>query len=251
MLAGDYTRRGVAEFIGTFAVVFIGAGAMIYGNLLGTAFAYGLVIAVMVSSFAGVSGGHFNPAVTLALLVTRRIAPALAGFYWLVQLAGAAAAALLLKWIFPPVVKGLFLGAPVINPTIDSAKAVTIEAVLTFFLVWVFFATVVDPRGSFAQIAGLAVGLTVVLDSAMAGGLTGAAINPARAFGPELVSGHWTSFWVWYVGPLAGGTLAALIYELLYLARAGDPGEPEPVAEATPSRIAERGGPWPSTDAPA
>jgi MIP family channel proteins len=207
----------VAEFVGTFAVVFVGAGSMLYGNLLGTAFAYGLVIAVMVTAFAGISGGHFNPAVTLAFLVTRRIAPAAAAVYWLVQLAGATIAALLLKWIFPAVVNGLFLGAPVLNPTIDSAKAVTIEGILTFFLVWVFFGTALAPRDSLNQVAGLAIGFTIVLDVAMGGGLTGAAMNPARAFGPQLASGHWTHFWVWYVGPLAGAALAAVLFELLYV----------------------------------
>jgi aquaporin TIP len=219
VLEGDYLRRGVAEFVGTFAVVFVGAGSMIYGDLLGTAFAYGLVIAVMVSSFSHVSGGHFNPAVTTAFFVTRRIAPRLAAFYWVVQLAAAALAAYLLKWVLIGQLTGkpLYEGAPVLNSTIDSGRGVTIEAVLTFFLVWVIFATVVDPRGTFKQVAGLAVGFTIVLDVAMAGGLTGAAMNPARAFGPELAVGHWSSFWVWYIGPLAGGTLAALVYELLYL----------------------------------
>ena len=242
VLAGDYLKRGVAEFIGTFALVFVGAGSMLYGNLLGTAVAFGLVIAVMVSAFGQVSGGHFNPAVTMGFLVTKRIAPALAAFYWLVQITGATLAALLLRWIFPPVVKGLFEGAPVLNPTIDAAKGVTIEAVLTFFLVLIVFATAVDPRGAFKQIAGLAIGFTILLDITMGGGLTGGAMNPARAFGPQLVSGHWTNFWVWYVGPLAGGTLAALLYEFLYLAPPRTAAAPEQ-AGAGPAGSA--------TDAPA
>ena len=100
-----------------------------------------------------------------------------------------------------------------------------IEAILTFFLVFVVFATAVDPRGAFKQIAGLAIGLTISLDILMGGVLTGAAMNPARAFGPQLVADHWTKAWVWYVGPLAGGVIAASLYELLYLRPAG----PEPV----------------------
>ncbi|HSP70854.1 MAG TPA: aquaporin, partial [Gaiellaceae bacterium] len=91
------------------------------------------------------------------------------------------------------------------------------EAVLTFFLVWVFFATAADPRGTFKQIAGLAVGLTVTFDILMAGVLTGGMMNPARAFGPQLIGNHWTNWWVWYLGPLAGGAVAAVVYELLYL----------------------------------
>jgi aquaporin Z len=210
VLAGNYFRRGVAEFVGTFALVFVGVGSLIYGDPVGVALAHGLVIAVMVSSFAHISGGHFNPAVTMGFLVTRKITASLAAFYWLVQLGAASLAALLLKWVLPHQTTGLHVGAPVV-----------IEAVLTFFFLWVIFGTAVDPRGTFKQIAGLAIGLTISLDILMGGGLTGAMMNPARAFGPELVSGHWTNFWVWYIGPLAGGTLAALLYETLFLSPAG------------------------------
>ncbi len=228
MLEGDYLRRGVAEFIGTFALIFVGAGSLIYGDLVAAAFAHGLVIAIMVSAVGMISGGHFNPAVTFGFLVTRRISVSLAGFYWLVQLSAATVAALLLKWVLPHVNgSAVHYGAPAVNGGIDPGKAVTIEAILTFFLVWVVFATAVDPRGTFKQIAGLAIGLTITLDILMSGGLTGGIVNPARAFGPQLASGHWSHFWVWYVGPLAGGAVAALLYEALYLIRA-----PEPATDA-------------------
>jgi aquaporin Z len=217
VLEGDYARRGIAEFIGAFALVFVGAGSLIYGDVVGTALAYGLVIAVMVSSFARISGGHFNPAVTFAFLITRRIAPALAGFYWVLQIGGAAVAALLLKWVLPHQTTGLHLGAPALSSTIDPAKGVVIEAVLTFLLLWVIFATIVDPDGSFAQIAGLAIGFTISADVLLGGGLTGAAMNPARALGPEIASGHWTDFWIWILGPLVGATLAAVLYDALFL----------------------------------
>ena len=217
---------GFAEFVGTFALVFIGVGSLIYGEIVGAALAHGLVIAVMVSAVGLISGGHFNPAVTIGFLVTRRIAPALAGLYLVVQLAAATLAALLLKWVLPHAAStGLHLGAPTIDTSINAGKAVTIEAMITFFLVWVVFATAVDPRGAFKQIAGLAIGFTITLDILMAGGLTGGMVNPARAFGPQLVSGHWTNWWVWYVGPIAGGAIAALVYEALYLG----PPKPEPV----------------------
>ena len=131
-----------------------------------------------------ISGGHFNPAVTFGFFVTRRISPSLAGFYWLVQLSAATLAALLLKWVLPHSNgKSVDYGAPVVHAGLNAGKGVTIEAVLTFFLVWVIFATAVDPRGTFKQIAGLAIGLTITLDILMGGGLTGAAMNPARAFG--------------------------------------------------------------------
>src|SRR5215211_7097070 len=205
-------RRGFAEFVGTFALVFVGAGAIIvsvttYGpifqspqagalsaisfGLLAVAFAYGVTAAVMMSAVGHISGGHFNPAVTLAFVLTRRIAPLLALVYWLMQFAAAAAAALLLRWIFPEDTRNaVTLGAPNVAATIDHWKAIVIEAILTFFLVWVFFATAADPRGAFKQIAGLAVGLTIVIDVLLGGPLTGAALNPARAFGPELVQNH-------------------------------------------------------------
>jgi MIP family channel proteins len=219
----DYAQRGVAEFVGTFALIFVGAGSAIYGNIVGSALGNGLVIAVMVSAVGLISGGHFNPAVTLAFVATRRMATRLAVFYWVVQLAAAALAALLLHWVLPP--HTLTRGVPALDPSINAGKGVAIEAVLTFFLVWVIFATAVDPRGTFKQIAGLGIGLTITLDVLMGGGLTGAAMNPARAFGPQLVGNHWADFWVWYVGPACGAVIAGVIYELLYLRPLG----PEPV----------------------
>jgi MIP family channel proteins len=247
----DITRKGVAEFVGTFCLVFIGAGAGIYGDALMTALAHGLVIFVMVSAFAGISGGHFNPAVTFGFFVTRRIAVPLAIFYWAVQLIGATLAALLLKYVLPsdtavPQLKGYNLGAPSVSSVIDPSKAVTIEAVCTFFLVLVVFATAVDAKGAFEKIAGLAIGLTIAFGVMMAGGLTGGMLNPARAFGPQLVSDHWTNWWVWYVGPLAGGALAAVLYEVVYLTGRQAPDD-EPPAEPDAPPV----GTEPATDASA
>jgi aquaporin Z len=236
MLAGDYLRRGVAEFIGTFALVFVGAGSLIYSNIVGAALAHGLVIAVMVTAVGMISGGHFNPAVTLAFLVTRRIALSLAGFYWAVQFGAAVLAALLLRWVLPKAAStAIHDGAPSLIPGVSSGKGIAIEAVLTFFLVWVVFATAVHPRGAYYQVAGLAIGLTIALDILMAGGLTGAMMNPARAFGPQLVGDEWTNAWVWYVGPFAGGVIAAIVFELLYLQQPTGTGpEPAAVGEADP-----------------
>ena len=235
----DPLRRGFAEFVGTFTLIFIGAGAImtldkllepatngnttatgVYGSLtlVSVAFAHGLAIAVMVSAVGHISGGHFNPAVTLGFLVTRRIAPSLALVYWSVQLLGATAAALLLRWFYPESVRAAtHLGAPALGSGVSVWQGVVIEGVLTFFLVWVVFATAADPGGTFKAIAGLAIGFTITLDIFMGGPLTGAAMNPARAFGPELVSRYWTNAWVWYAGPLVGGAVAALAYEFLYL----------------------------------
>ena len=227
MLERDYFRRGAAEFIGTFALVFIGAGSIGFARTLtDIALPHGLVIAVMVSAVGFISGGHFNPAVTLGFVVTKRMAPMLAVVYWIVQFGAATLAALLLKWVLPNAIETQSnLGVPALGGGIGSGAAVVVEAVLTFFLVFVVFATAVDPRGSFQQIAGLAIGFTISLDILMGGVLTGAAMNPARAFGPQLVGGHWAHFWVWYIGPLAGAVIAASLYELLYLR----PARPVPV----------------------
>jgi aquaporin TIP len=217
----DWGRRAAAEFVGTFTLVFVGVGSIVAGiggGLVGVAFAHGLAIAVMVSAVGHISGGHFNPAVTLGFLVTRRIEPMLAAVYWATQLVAATFAALLVRWLLPSVggVNPAKLGAPAIAH-VSSFEAAVLELILTFFLVWVVFATAVDPRGAFQQIAGLAIGLTITLDILAAGPLTGAAMNPARAFGPELIGNAWSHAWVWYAGPLVGGSLAALAYERLYL----------------------------------
>jgi aquaporin TIP len=216
---GDVLRRAVAEFVGTFTLVFAGVSSIaVGGNLTTVAFAHGLAIAVMVSAVGHISGGHFNPAVTFGFLITRRMAPILALVYWITQLAAATAGALMVKAIFPDqLTDRAKLGAPAVANVIGSGAAFAMEAVLTFFLVFVVFATAADPRGTFKSIAGLAIGLTITFDVLFAGPLTGAMMNPARAFGPEIVGNNWDDFWIWYVGPLAGGVLGAIAYEWLYL----------------------------------
>jgi aquaporin TIP len=216
---GDYLRRSVAELVGAFALTFVGAGSIMSGaGLIGVALAHGLAIAVMASAVGHISGGHFNPAVTFGFLITKRIAPVLAGAYWVSQFLGAVLAALLLKLIYPDdLADGANLGAPALSERIDAGSGLLVEIILTFFLVWVIFATAADPRGTFKSIAGLAIGLTITLDVLMGGPLTGAAMNPSRAFGPELVANFWSDAWIWYLGPLIGGGLGALAYEFLYL----------------------------------
>lgn len=236
-MSTETLRPAVAEFIGTFTLIFIGAGSIIAAHgiadpsLIGIALAHGLAIGVMVAAYARVSGAHFNPAVTFGFLLTRRIKPALAGVYWVAQLAGAAVAALLLRELLPSgETEAVSLGVPALGHGVDAAAGATLEGILTFLLVTVVFATAVDPKGAFKSIAALAIGLTITLDILFGGPFTGAAMNPARAFGPQLVGNHWSNGWVWYVGPLVGGAIAALLYELLYLpSRSRE--EPPPVAE--------------------
>ena len=217
----DYLRRGVAEFVGAFTLVFIATGAIMVGSggLIGVSFAYGLALAVMIAVFAHISGGHFNPAVTLAFLVTRRITAVFAGVYVLMQLAGACVASLLLWWIFPAeAIKPARLGAPLMHPSIGSGAGFALEAIMTIFLLLAYFATTVDDRNAFKGLAPFAIGLVLTMDALCGGPLTGAAMNPARAFGPEVVYNVWESYtWIYYAGPAVGAILAAVLYELMYL----------------------------------
>src|SRR5437763_9030139 len=178
-------RRGVAEFIGTFTLIFIGGGAgAISGNdIVAVALANGLAIGIMVSNFGHISGGLFNPAITLGFLSTRRITPRLAVVYWIAQFGGAVIAAGILRFLIH---KPLFNGAIPSVHTIGAGRGFVLEAIMTFFLVIAVFATAVDPRGAFKSIAGLAIGLTITIDVFVGGPLTGAAMNAARGFGPAL-----------------------------------------------------------------
>jgi aquaporin TIP len=214
----DPLRRGIAELIGTFTLIFVGMGSIMFASsgILGVALAHGLAIAIMASAVGHISGGHFNPAVTLGFLVTRRIAPSLAGVYWVSQLIGAVLGALALRATFPDEAN-LDSGVPVLNSTIGTGSGLVLEAIMTFLLVWVIFATAVDPGGAFKAISGLAIGLTITIGVLAAGPLTGAALNPARALGPELVQNVWDDFWVYIVGPGVGAVLAALLFDWLYL----------------------------------
>jgi aquaporin Z len=212
----DAVRRGAAEFVGAFTLIFIGGGAGIVsgGDIVAVGLANGLAIGIMVSNLGHISGGHFNPAITLAFALARRITGRLAVVYWVAQFVGAVFAALLLRAIF---LHSATLGAVPHVSGVSQWRGLLIEIVLTFFLVWAVWATAVDPRGAFKSIAGLAIGLTITMDVFAGGPVTGAAMNPARAFGPQLVENFWGAGWIYYVGPALGGLIAALVYEWLYL----------------------------------
>jgi MIP family channel proteins len=214
-----------AEFLGTFTLCFIGQGAIIAqrlvspeSGLLSIAIAHGLALAVMISALGAVSGGHFNPAVTLGFVLTGRQSATSAVGYWLSQLVGAAAASYLLMGLFPADAwQSVYLGAARLAPHLTAVGGVAIEAVLTFLLVTAVWGTAVDDRHP--PIGGFGIGLCVCMDILIGGPLTGAAMNPARAFGPALAAGVWTDHWVWWVGPLLGGGLAALVYNGLVLGK--------------------------------
>ena len=220
-------QKLVAEFIGTFTLIFIGAGSIcadqfLHGTggpgLLGIAIAHGLAIGIMISALGHICGGHFNPAVTIGFWVTKRFSTLEVVGYWAAQLAGAVAAAFLLKMLVPEDTwRAVALGTPDLARDFTRLNGMILESVMTFFLVLVVFATAVDEKGAFNKIAGFGIGLTITMDILMGGPLTGAAMNPARAFGPALAAGHWANHGVYWVGPLAGGFLAGLLYDSLFL----------------------------------
>jgi MIP family channel proteins len=226
----------VAEAVGTFLFFFVGAGSVILAahagangpGLVGIALAHGLVLAVLVSALGAISGAHFNPAVTVAVRLAGRIEWGDAVAYVVAQLAGAAAAGLALNAVMPTAATSAsFTGTPTLDPAISVGAGIAIEAVLTVVLVLTVFGTAVDRRAP--RLGGMAIGLAVAADILMGGPLTGAAMNPARWFGPALASGHWDNWFVWWVGPLIGAIVAAVIY------RYALEGEADPdVTPATP-----------------
>lgn len=207
-----------AELIGTFTLIFIGAGAILCDTagggqgLVGIALAHGLAIAVMVSATGHISGGQLNPAVTMGALVAKKISPPLAAAYVVSQLIGAVLAAYILSEAFAPaIIAKAKLGTPGPGHGFTPLACFYLETILTFFLVFVVFGTGIDARGP--KIGGLAIGGTVCLDILMGGPLSGAAMNPARTFGPALVGGFWDAHWAYWAGPLLGGAAAGLIYD--------------------------------------
>ncbi len=203
-------RALVAEFIGTFALIFIGAGAGAIGagGLVGVALAHGLVIVGFAYAYGHISGAHLNPAVTTGLWIGKQIDTLNAVGYIVVQLLGATVAAALLAFALGGTESGL--GATVLADGVSPVRGVVIEAILTFFLVNAIFNTAVS--GKAGNMAGLAIGLTLVFAILMGGPLTGASLNPARTLGPAVISGNYADIWVYFVGPIIGAALAALLY---------------------------------------
>jgi MIP family channel proteins len=219
-------RRLVAEALGTFGLVFVGAAVVVVNGgfpnsgigLLGIALAHAVVLSVMITATMTISGGHLNPAVTIGLLATRRIGPLAAAAYIVVQLVAAVVAAYLVKALLPiPAVRNAMVGVPVIANSISLGQAMGLELILTFFLMSGVYGTAVSPDAP--RVGGFGIGLVLLFDILVGGPLTGAAMNPARAFGPAVVSGEWVGHIVYWVGPIVGALLAALLWEYGLLPR--------------------------------
>ena len=222
-MTSSVLRRAAAECLGTFALVTAGCGAIVVnvstGELghPGVALAFGLVILVMIAALGHVSGAHFNPAVTIAFALTRHFPWRTVPIYIAAQLAGAILGALALRGLF-----GLQGDLGVTTAAIGAAKGVSVEVLLTAVLMFVIVAVATDTR-AVGELAAVAIGGTVALDALWGGPLTGASMNPARSFGPALVSGIWRDQWIYWLGPLVGAGLGAALYQLV---RSGEtPGE--------------------------
>jgi MIP family channel proteins len=218
----DSLRHFVAEFIGTFALVFVGGASIAAGGgLVAVALAHGIILAVMVSATMRISG-HFNPSVTMGFLAARRIEPLMAGVYVAAQIIAAILAAYALKGLPPAeVASASRLGGQQVALEITAAQAIGLEVIATFFLVFVIFGTAVDPKAP--RVAGLAIGLTIAADILAIGPFTGGSMNPARSFGPAVASGIFEGQAVYWVGPLIGGIAAALLYDTLFIRREREP----------------------------
>ena len=219
-------QKLICEFVGTFTLLFFGCGSICAAQqagaggpgMVGIALAHGLAIAVMVAAVGHISGGHFNPAVTSAFWVTRRMGSFEALLYWVAQLAGGAAGAFAIsKFYLEDVWRHATLGTPALAADVTPVLGMFIEAVLTFLLVFVIFGTAADKDCAFAKVAPFAIGLTITGDIFAAGVLTGAAMNPARAFGPALVGHYWLNQSVYWIGPIAGGITAGTLYSALLM----------------------------------
>jgi MIP family channel proteins len=215
-MGNNLLRKCVAEFIGTFALVFAGTGAIMINeisggsiNSVGIGLTFGLIVTVMIFSIGHVSGAHINPAVTFAFVVSQEFPASNLLFYWLSQILGAIAASLLLLNLFGDIAQ---LGATV--PLGSASQSLVMEFILSFILMFVIMSVATDVR-AVGSSAAIAIGATVALEAIFAGHISGASMNPARSIGPMLVSGIWTHQWIYIVGPALGTSVGGFCYKWL------------------------------------
>lgn len=220
---GKLSTSLVAELIGTFMLIFIGAGAgaLGLGGLLGVALAHGFVVIGLAYAYGHISGTHLNPAVTAGVWAAGKIDARRALSYIVFQILGGIAGAGLLAWVLggtetglgaTRLAEGLSVGAATI--TITPVTGFVVEAILTFFLVNAVMNAGIS--GKVTHVAGIAIGFTLISCILMGGPLTGASLNPARTIGPDLILGDFPDLWVYLLGPVVGGVGAGLLYRGLY-----------------------------------
>jgi len=209
----DHFKPALAELIGTFLLVFIGAGSgATNAGLVGVALAHGIALMVIIYAFGSISGAHVNPAVTIGLALTGKVKWDRAVVYLIAQFIGAALAGYSLRFILGTAGN---LGATQLAANVSPIAGVAVEAILTFFLVTAVFASGVANKNG--NMAGVAIGWVLTMDILMGGTLTGASMNPARTFGPAITLFDFNNFWVYLVGPILGGALAAVIYDRAFM----------------------------------
>jgi MIP family channel proteins len=216
-----------AEFVGTLFFVFLAAGSVVSAAYLGVpsyltipfvAAGIGLALALAVSATMGISGGNLNPAVTVGLWVANKIRGKEAILYIIAQVLGATVGAALLFVLFPASVgNAVAWGSTTLGSGVTIMQGIAVEAILTFFLVMAVFGTAVDERAP--KVGGFAIGLTVALDILVGGAISGGSMNPARSIGPAIVSMHFAAWYVYWIGPIIGAIIAALIYKELIMKR--------------------------------
>ncbi len=208
-------KRYLAEFIGTFALVFCGTGAIIINEQSGVishagiAITFGLIVMVMIYAVGNISGAHFNPAVTIAFTVAKKFPLDQLSQYIIAQVGGALLASLILKFLFP---ENILLGTTL--PSGTDLQSFVLEIILTFFLMFVII-NVAHGSKEQGMFAGLAIGSTVLLDAMFAGPISGASMNPARSFAPALISGEFSHLWIYLTAPIIGALLAVIIHNIL------------------------------------
>jgi MIP family channel proteins len=226
---GNDQRAVAAEFLGTMFFVFLGTGSVVAAvnlsgqldtpALIAISIAHGLGILTAVAWTANLSGGHINPAVTLAMIISRNIRPPLGVAYIVAQLAGAVVGSLLLKAAIPDDFQA-GLGAHALNGAMSSGRGLLLEALMTAFLVLVIYNVAVSTKG-WSINAPIAIGLSILLIHFVGVFWTGASVNPARSFGPALVANEWDDFWVYVLGPAIGAAVIAAAW--LFWKGLGDP----------------------------
>lgn len=216
MTAGTLRTQVLAEFIGTFGLVFAGCGAITINAVtggaighIGIALSFGLIVMAMIYAVGHTSGAHINPAVTLALCATRQFPIRQVPAYLTAQFAGAITAAFVLRIMF-----GNVAGLGATAPRNGSGQSLVLELLLTFVLMFVIMAVATDVRAA-GQTAAIAIGGTVGLCALFAGPISGASMNPARSIGPAIVSGTWTGQWLYVAGPVVGALAGAFVYQLI------------------------------------
>ena len=219
-------KKYIAEFLGTFTLVFVAAGAVCVDyclrknggqglGTLGIAIAFGLGTTSVIYAISYVSGAHINPAVTLAYWITKRTNPNTAIKYILSQIAGASLAGFALKTLFPEALYTVCLGTGVLGDEVSLFQGIVMEFIISFLLVLTVFGTAVDKR-AYKGFAGLAIGVVVLFGALIGGPISGGIMNPARAFGPAIASAQFTHHYVWWIGPIFGGIVAALLYDVIF-----------------------------------